>query len=472
MIIFSFTFFLIVFAAIGLLSALKNKHTNKDYFLANQNVKPWLVSLSAISTYNSGFMFTAMIGYTYLKGLSSIWLMIGWVVGDLLISFLVHKKLRVKTEKNDTQTFAGALSKWNGTNYKKFRFIAGIITIVFLAVYASGQLNAGSKALHVLFGWNYSVGAIIGSIIVILYCFSGGIRASIWTDAAQSIVMLFSIAFLFISTVFYVGGFKQFIFAVNNVSPEYMSLFPSDLPGGVFWGPILFVTSWLFAGFAVVGMPHVMVRFMTMEKPQDIGKVRLYYYSWYAIFFALTILVGLISRVVFSDISVFDSELALPNLSLKILPEVFVGIVLAGIFAATMSTVDSQIISCSAALTRDLSLKLNKYYHAKIATVSITIIALLIAIFGDKNIFHVINMAAASLSSSFAPLIIVYSFNQKPSEKLAICMMLVGLGTVILWRLFGLHNFYYDAMPGMLSGLIVFYIGNKIRNKKPLKVNL
>ena len=111
MIVASFGGFLALFVIIGILSTLKNRHTNADYLLAGQSVKPWLVALSAVATNNSGFMFIGMIGYTYAVGLSSIWLMIGWIFGDFLASTFIHKRLRVVTEKENVLSFAGVLSR-------------------------------------------------------------------------------------------------------------------------------------------------------------------------------------------------------------------------------------------------------------------------------------------------------------------------------------------------------------------------
>ena len=82
------------------------------------------------------------------------------------------------------------VSQWHGKNYKYVQLFGGLIILIFLSTYAAAQLNAGSKSMHVIFGLDYRLGAIIGGVIVLLYCFSGGIRASIWTDAAQSFVMI------------------------------------------------------------------------------------------------------------------------------------------------------------------------------------------------------------------------------------------------------------------------------------------
>lgn len=464
MIIASFGAFLLLFVIIGILSTIKNRHTSVDYLLADHSVKPWLVALSAVATNNSGYMFVGMIGYTYLEGLSSIWLMIGWIFGDFLASAFIHKRLRVATEREKVLSFAGVLSKWNGTDYRLLRLVGGVITVAFLGTYAAAQLNAGSKALHVLFQWDYSVGAIIGAVMVLLYCFAGGIRASIWTDAAQSFVMISAMGILFFVAVSEIGGAHRFFAELNTVSPTYMSLFPSNLPIGGITGPLLFVFGWILAGFAVIGQPHIMVRFMAMDKPENMNRVRLYYYSWYSAFFILTILVGLAARLLIPETTNFDAELALPKLAQQLLPEELVGLILAGLFAATMSTADSQILSCSAAITRDFTGgRKTSYVMTKLSTVFVVVVALGIALSGSESVFSLVLIAWSALASAFAPLLTVYALGGKPSERLALAMMFIGLGTMLLWRYFGLGFIIYEVAPGMIAGLLPYLLHRTLK---------
>ncbi len=381
MVLVSFGFFLLVFVVIGLASAMHKEETGADYLLANQSVKPWLVALSAIATNNSGYMFIGMIGFTYTYGLPSIWLMIGWIVGDFLMSLLVHKKLRITTEAAGQESFAGALAAWHGTDYRKLQALGGVLTVLFLGTYAAAQLNAGSKALYVLFGWPYGVGAVVGAAMVLLYCFAGGIRASIWTDAAQSIVMIVAMCVMLWVSLVKLGGWDAFVAALHGVSPAYMNWFPTELSFAGAPGAILFVVGWLFAGAAVIGQPHIMVRFMTMDDPDRMWRVRVYYYSWFTAFYAITICVGLAARLLLPETANFDAELALPTLAGHLLPPILEGLVLAGLFAATMSTADSQILSCTAAVTRDFPFKsLRGYTATKLVTAGVCALALIIAL--------------------------------------------------------------------------------------------
>ena len=144
--------------------------------------------------------------------------------------------------------------------------------------------------MHILFGLDYRLGAIIGGIIVLLYCFSGGIRASIWTDAAQSFVMLIAMFLMVFFGISELGGFSSFIDQLYKVSPDYMKWFPSTNFSEFFLAPYMFIIGWFFSGIGVIGQPHVMVRFMAIDNTENIPKTRIYYYTWYTLFYSLTIL--------------------------------------------------------------------------------------------------------------------------------------------------------------------------------------
>jgi len=448
----SFILFLAGFIGIGLWSVRHAKKSNADYLLASQSLPSWMAGLSAMATNNSGFMFIGLIGMTYTMGLSAMWLMIGWIVGDLMGSLLIHQKLRHQTEEISAHTFSEALASWKkDLLLPKYRAVSAVITILFLGTYAAAQLNAGSKALYVLFGWDYETGALIGAAMVLAYCWAGGIRASVWTDVAQSVVMVISMAVLIWVAYDNIGGVNTLMSKLSAIDPALTSIFPQDLA----FGPALFVLGWLGAGLGVTGQPHIMIRFMAIDESTNIRKSLAVYYSAYVIFSIMAVLVGLAARLLLVTEGQFDPELALPQLAMNFLPDVMVGLILAGLFAATMSTADSQILSCAAALTSDLYKKKTRWV-TKGGTVLIAALTLSVALYGSESVFDLVVIAWSVLAVTFSPILILRIFNAPLADMQALTMSGVGLCTIAVWRYFGLSNDLYEVLPGLAMSLATY----------------
>lgn len=453
--ILTFILFLGLFLLIGLASIFSSRNTKQDYYLASKSVAPSLVGLSAVATNNSGFMFIGVIGYTYVTGLASIWLMLGWIAGDFLSSTFIHSRLRMATQRTGEASFAGVLSRWNGGQGRTLQRVIGGVSLLFMLAYASAQLVAGGKALHVLLDWPAWSGAVIGATLVMAYCFSGGIRASIWTDAAQSVVMMLAMGLLLFAAVSNLGGMGTAITQMNGV-PGFMDWFPKDLVVPGFIGGVIFAVSWGFAGLSVIGQPHIMVRFMTLNDSAKMNQARSWYYLWFTVFYLMATSVGMLSRIYLVDTGSFDAELALPTMALQLLPPALVGVIFAGIFAATISTADSLILSCSSALTHDLlPHRIENTKILKAGTAGITLAALLWALFNKQSVFSLVIMAWSGLASALAPLLIVLALRGKPGTKASIIAILTGLATAMLWRYIGWQDVVYEGMPGILAGLLV-----------------
>lgn len=459
MMVASFLACLGIFVLIGVASHRHSSADRRNYLLADQNVSPWLVGLSAIATNNSGYMFIGVIGYTYVTGLPAVWLMIGWIAGDAMASQLVHRRLREASVAQAGDTFPAALANWHGIRMARVQRLAGGITVLFLGTYAAAQLTAGSKALTVLFGWPGYAGAVLGAIIVLVYCLAGGIRASIWTDAAQSVVMLTAMVLMLVAAVGVLGGVTPAWTALHAVSPDYMQLLPRGLSLGDTYGPVLFVVGWLFAGFSVIGQPHIMIRFMALDRPEHMNRARLYYYLWFIAFYFVANAVALLSRVLLPEAAGFDPELALPTMALNVLPPVAVGVVLAGIFAATMSTADSLILSCAGSLSEDVARLPHNIWIAKFSTIVVCALALALALSSDKSVFRLVVSSWAVLAAAFGPLLTVNALGFRPSERLVLLMMICGVCAVYAWLQFDILRAYYEGAAAILTGFAVFGLG-------------
>jgi len=460
----SFLFFLALFVAIGAYSATRAQKTTDDYLLASRSIGPWMTAFSAVATNNSGFMFIGLIGMTYLEGISAAWIMVGWIGGDWLAWLVVHKKLRERSATALVDTIPSFLAlDQRGRRSSVLALIAGLVTVVFLGTYAGAQLSAGSKALHVMFGWPHETGAILGAVVIVLYCFTGGIRASIWTDTVQSIVMMISMVMLSLVALEQLGGFDALWSHLRAIDPKLVQVIPEKK-----FGFMPFLLGWFGAGLGVVGQPHVMIRAMAIRDPEEIKKARTIYFGWYWLFSAACILVGLTCRALLDIPSLenFDQELALPQLSLQLLPGVLVGVVLGGLFSATMSTADSQVLSCSASIAQDIfpSKKSDHYLISRSATVGVTFLAVIIALYGSRNVFALVTLAWSLLASSLGPLLVVRVLNLSVSPIWGAAMMIGGTASALVWRYgLGFGDDIFDVLPGMLGGFLIFGLSKLCR---------
>ena len=460
-IVISFIVFLGLFFMIGLASVFKSKGTGKDYYLANQSVSPLFSGLSALATNNSGYMFIGVIGYTYAVGLASIWLMIGWIAGDFLASLFIHKKLHIATAKTGEASYSGVIATWSGSNMLVWRRIAAVLTLVFLGAYAAAQISAGSKALAGVLSWDRTAGAWLVAVMVLSYSVAGGIRASIWTDVAQSVVMLAAMIILVFSGVSALGGVVNVMQAWHAI-PGYFDLAPPGLVLPGLMGVLLFFIGWLVAGLSVIGQPHIMVRFMALKDAASMKSARIYYYAFFILFYALATVAGMLARLHLPELSSLDPEMALPTMAVQLLPPVLVGVVLAGIFAATMSTADSLVLSCSSAITNDLlPNKAKSQMVIKLVTAAVTGLALFIALYASSSVFDLVIMSWSVMAVAFGPILILLAVNRVMTEKVAILVMGIGILVALLWRYANLHHMVYEGLPAMLLALLLGYLLSK-----------
>ena len=459
----SFIIFLLLIAGIGVYSATRKQTTAEDYLLASRSVSPWLTALSGVATNNSGFMFLGLIGMTLKGGISASWIMLGWVIGDWLAWFVVHERLRRKSEEQGANTIPGFLAHGlpNGRLISSF---AGLIILVFLGLYAAAQFRAGSKALHFVFGWDMTVGVVIGAVLVVAYCFAGGIRASIWTDAAQSMVMLVTIGLLVAVGMKEIGGFSELWENLHAQDPTLVDWTPTSFSYG-FAGYFL---GWVGAGAGVVGQPHIMVRAMAIDSPGHVKRARRIYVTWFLLFSAACTLVGLLARALLANKfgfgsetgSTLDVELALPLLSSTYLPGILVGLTLAGILAATISTADSQILACSAAVTQDIGkARTSSYFAIKLATLGVAALALAFALLGTRNIFELVVFSWSALAAGLGSLMVIRSLSWPITTPLALAVMAAGLAGSLGWYFYGDTAAIAEVLPGLLVAFFVYLLG-------------
>tara|TARA_B100000575_G_scaffold63337_1_gene48373 strand:+ start:4646 stop:6748 length:2103 start_codon:yes stop_codon:yes gene_type:complete len=458
----SFILFMIAFAGIGLASMLVKEDTTDDYLVAGRGMHPALAALSAVSTWNSGYMFIGFIGFTFTMGYSIVWIAFGSMAGQIVAWIWLYKFIQESANERGLRSLSSLVSEATGSPEAK---LAAILSILFLSVYAAAQLTSGGKALYVMLGWSEVIGILIGFVLVVAYCYAGGIRASIWTDAAQSSVMIIGSTLLCWVALGEIGGFSGLHSGLEAQNANLTSFVPADLGFGV--------TLWAFAfflgGLSVAGQPQVVTRVMTLGSDKDRKTAMLWFFAWQTPFLLIMTVIGLSSRVVFTG-SDFDPELGLPMLAMETLGPFWVGLILASIFAATMSTADSQVLACTAAFTDDVMPEISQdHKKTKSVTLGVAAFATAISIFGlyvpgGDSVFSLVVLAVYGLGSIFVPILIIRWAKYEPDTTHTIAMMVAALTGVIAWRLMGLNDEVFESIPGMGAAFLTHFVMNKIRS--------
>ena len=461
--VLSFLFFMTIFAGVGLASMFVKEDTTDDYLVAGRGMHPALAALSAVSTWNSGYMFIGFIGFTYMMGLNAFWLSVVSTIGQVVAWAWLYKFIQKEGQERGVRSLSSLVAEKAGAPEAK---LAAILSVIFLTIYAAAQLTSGGKALFVMMGWNELIGILIGFVLVVAYCYAGGIRASIWTDAVQSCVMIVGSVILCWIALQEVNGFSGLFDRLEAQDPVLTKLVPPDLKFGF--------SMWAFAfflgGLGVAGQPQVVSRVMTLGSDSDRKQAMIWFFVWQTPFIALMLIIGLVSRVLFTA-SDFDPELGLPQMAMETMPAFGIGMILASIFAATMSTADSQVLACTAAITDDIKPEWRQDHKTtKKVTLVVALLATLVSIGGLKipggdSVFVLVVLAVYGLGGIFVPLLIIRWMGYKPDTTHSIAMMIAAFVGVIGWSLLGFGGVdgIFPSVPGVGAAFITHFVSNAIR---------
>jgi len=463
----SFLIFFFLFSGVGVISSLWRKNTIEDYFLASRNIPAWLVALSFGATISSGATFIGFAGLAYNTGINAIYVIAALTIGDHIGWLIASNKIRNKAIERNAHTYPSLIGKLGDKDQPIVTLIAALLTVVFLGTYCAAQLVAGAKIGESLFDWDYTYFIIMGAIVLLAYCWSGGIRASIWTDAVQAILIMVSLLILIIAGLYRIGGVSELWSQLNAIDPKLTDPFQLSF--------VSVIIGWVCFGVGILGQPQLMVRHMVARSDKDLLVARHFYLSWRWSVLLLSCFSGMIARVLIpaSEGVGFDAELSIPLLWQDLLPPVLVGLLIAGLFSATMSTADSLLLSASSALTQNIIPKWrDSYVFARLGTVFVIILIVTIALFADKGVLSLVVLAWGYMAAALAPAIIVQLLGFRPSQRLVITMMITGFAMTALWQHgLMLNKVLLSLVPGMGVGFIVFALAYPLELKKRINNN-
>lgn len=440
-----------------------------DYMLGGRSLGPAVTALSAGAADMSGWLLMGLPGGIYVSGLANAWIAIGLTVGAYLNWLYVAPRLRSYTHvANDSITIPSFLENRFKDDTKLLRIVSGIVILLFFTFYVSSGMVAGAVFFQSSFGLDYHTGLLLVSAVVVAYTLFGGFLAVSYTDFIQGMMMLLALLLVPIIGFAKTGGPAETFDTIRSIDPALLDLFKGTTVLG-----IISTAAW---GLGYFGQPHIITRFMAITSIKETKSARRIGMGWMIFSLIGAILTALIGLAYFTqnpDVKLDNPEAVFIVLGQIFFHPLFAGLMLAAVLAAIMSTISSQLIVTSSALTEDLykiifkQEKSDKQYvfFGRLAVLGVAIIAASLAWVQNDTILGLVAYAWAGFGAAFGPIIILSLYWKKMTNWGAILGMTAGAATVVIWSNVGLSDVMYEIVPGFIINLIISVVVSLVTYK-------
>ncbi|MBR5731953.1 MAG: sodium/proline symporter PutP [Lachnospiraceae bacterium] len=474
----AFVLYLLVVITIGVYFYFKGRKDDggdKMYFLGGRQMNGWVAALSAGASDMSAWVLMGLPGSIYAYGMGQVWISVGLFIGTLCAWIFVAPGLRrFSMIADDSITIPQYLTRRFKSQSKTLQIISAIIFIVAYCVYAASSIVACGNLFNTVFGISTKSAMIGATVIILVYTFFGGFNAVCWTDFIQGMLMLLALMTVPIVVVILMGQADFAPLAKVVTDENYYNVLSS---GKWDWKSISDILSGFGWGLGYMGMPHILVRFMSIRSEKEMKKSRIIGTCWTAVILIMASVVALAAHEYLGTyLAVDDRSLVFIVLVRKIFPAFIAGVLLSAILAASMSTADSQLLASSSAFASDVYKPVFRkkasnnemLWAGRIVVMIISVIALMIAM-SDRcaGIMALVECAWAAFGAAFGPVILLSLHWKRLTYKGAVVGIVTGFVVDALWYVFlsGRTNLY-EIIPGFICSLIAAVIVSKL-DKEP-----
>ncbi len=459
---------------LGILAGLalwsrRETHTLSGFYLAGKKLPYWVVAFSTNATGESGWLLLGLSGMGYLVGTQAYWVVVGQLVGITVSWWVVARRLKALGDATDSITVPDVLAAKFNDRWHLVRAISVLIIVVMVTTYVTAQMVATGKAFSSFLGMDYETGVIVGSVIIIGYTFVGGYKAVSYTDVVQGVLMLLGLVAVPMAAIAAAGGFGEIRASLATQDPALLDLFAfGDKPT---W---IGIASFLAIGLPFIGVPQLLIRYMSARDDGEIRKARVMSLIVIAIFGIGAVTAGIAGRALYPGLE--DGETIFPVLSNNLFPPVISGMLLVVVLSAIMSTVDSLLLLASSAAVRDTYQKIlgsdesdeRLSNYGKAVTVVIGALAVVLGMQEPRVIFHFVLASWSGLGSAFGPAMIGILYYKRITWLGVLCGILGGFATSVVWLMFfktAAHGLY-EAIPGFIAGAVLTFGVSRLTYKK------
>jgi solute:Na+ symporter, SSS family len=472
-IIISLAIYMIGMLLIGWYAYRKTSNLS-DYMLGGRGLGPAVTALSAGASDMSGWMLMGLPGAMYVSGLSSIWLAVGLTIGAYLNYLLVAPRLRTYTEvANDSITIPDFFENRFGDHTKILRSFSALVIFIFFTLYTSAGLVSGGTLFESAFGMDYQIGLFVTAGVVICYTLFGGFLAVSLTDFVQGLIMFIALILVPIVALTDMGGFGPTFDEIRKIDSSMLNIFTGT--------SVIGIISLLAWGLGYFGQPHIIVRFMAISSLKELKPARRIGMGWMIISIIGAMLTGLVGAAYISKSgeSLADPETIFIYFSELLFHPLITGFLLAAILAAIMSTISSQLLVTSSALTED-------FYKAffrrnasdkelvligRLSVLAVAIIAIFLSINPNDTILGLVGYAWAGFGSAFGPAILLSLYWKRMTKWGALSGIIVGAFTVLIWvNIPAAKSFMYEMIPGFALSLIAVIVVSLLTKAPAAKI--
>ncbi|MBE6991667.1 MAG: sodium/proline symporter PutP [Ruminococcaceae bacterium] len=462
-----FIIYLLFMVGIGVFFFIRSKGGNeKDYFLGGRQMGAWVSALSAGASDMSAWVLMGLPASIYAYGMGQTWIAIGLGIGYALSWIYEAPRLRkFSIRANDSITIPQYLTNRFLSSSMALQIICAVIFLFAYTIYAASSIKACGTLFNTVIGIDATTAMYIAAVIIIVYTFLGGFSAVCWTDFFQGLLMLGA---LLIAPIFAV--FALDTTAANTAMPEgYWNLFTN-------WKEVISGLGW---GLGYFGMPHIIIRFMSLKSDKELKKSAKIGISWTVLILIFSVAAGCIGRMFLGfDQATADNSLVFITMVRKIFPGVISGVLLSAILAAAMSTADSQLLASASAFANDVykpvirknqSSDKEMLWAGRIVVLIIAIVAVIIASNPNAgSIMDLVSNAWGVFGAAFGPAIMLSLFWKRFTFGGAVAGIIAGAAVDILWLAFLAGTGIYEIIPGFIAGLVAAVIVSKL-SKAPGK---
>lgn len=406
----------------------------REYFVGGRSVSRLIVGLSAVASARSAWVFLALVGIAYTQGVSAIWYVVGFTIAEMFLFFYFAPRVRRYSEQSDAITVPDMLAARLGDRKNILRIVIVVSILLFFLPYISAQFVGGGKSLAGAFRVEESYGILITAGVIMIYTFLGGFMAVSITDTIQACFMLIGLIVLPIQVIICEGGIVAML---SQLDPGMID--PMKIGIGAFLGAV-------GLGLGSAGNPHITVRYMSIRDPDELRFSGVIATVWCVLMTWGAVFVGLAGRVAFPDKSALpdgDPQKVFPVLTEAFLHPVLAGVVLAAVFAAIMSTADSQLLVTVSALVRDFYQKTlggarrisqrGLVLLSRCVVVALVGVAVYLGVGFSGQLHDLIVLAWSGLGASLGPVMMMSFLWKRTTLAGAVCSMVAGVATVLIW---------------------------------------